>query len=130
MKTLVALAVALALATSAHVASAYVAVVGTAIAMPSASDAEQSGHLEEVVWAAIRDVLEHAVAFTPTVVKIEDARIIGDRLYLFIFLSDEGGESVAHPPTRDRGPRGGRRQDDEADSGPPAEISQPQQAWL
>src|SRR5580765_5175189 len=103
MKTLVALTVALALAASAQVAAAYVAVVGTTIPVPSAQDAERSGHLEEVVWAAIRDVLEHAVAFTPTVVTIEDARIVGDRLYLSIFLSDEGGKSVTQPPRRDEG---------------------------
>ena len=46
MKTLVAVAVALALAASAHVASAYVAVVGTAISVPSAPDAERSARLE------------------------------------------------------------------------------------
>src|SRR5580765_310195 len=105
MKTLAALAVAvvLALAASAHVASAYVAVVGTAVSVPSAADAERSARLEVAIWAAIRDVLEHAVAFTPTVVTIEDARIVGDRLYLSIFLSDEGGKSVTQPPRRDEG---------------------------
>ncbi len=127
MKTLVAVAVALALAASAHVASAYVAVIRTDIPIPSAPDAERSAHLEEVVRAAIRDVLEHAVAFTPTVVTIEDARIVGDRLYLSIFLSDEGGESVTHPPRRDEGPGNGR--DDEAGSGPPGEIPK-QKTWL
>jgi hypothetical protein len=127
MKTFVAVAVALALAASAHVAAAYVAVVGTAIPIPSAPDAERSGRLEAVIWAAIRDVLEHAVAFTPTVVTIEDARIVGDRLHLLIFLSDEGGDSVTPPPTRDDGPGSGR--DDEAGSGPPAEMPK-QRTWL
>jgi hypothetical protein len=127
MKTLVAVSVALALAASAHVAAAYVAVVGTAIPIPSAPDAERSGRLEAVIWAAIRDVLEHAVAFTPTVVTIEDARIVGDRLHLLIFLSDEGGDSVTHPPTRDDGPGSG--QDHEAGSGPPAEMPK-QRTWL
>ena len=63
MKTLVAAAISLALLASPHVASAYVAVVATTIPFPGVSDAERSGHVEEVVWAAIRDVLEHAVAF-------------------------------------------------------------------
>ena len=127
MKTLVAVTVALALAASAHAAAAYVAVVRTTVPIPSASDAERSARLEETVWAAIRDVLEHAVAFTPTVVTVEDARIIGDRIYLVLFLSDEGGDSVNNPPTRDRGP--GSRPDDGAGSGPPAEIPEPQ-TWL
>ena len=83
--------------------------------------------LEAAIWAAIRDVLEHAVAFTPTVVTIEDARVVGDRLHLLIFLSDEGGESVTHPPARDESP--GSRRDDEAGSGPPAEIPK-QKTWL
>jgi hypothetical protein len=126
MKTLVAVAVALALAASAHVAAAYVAVVGTVIPIPSAPEVERSVRLETVIWAAIRDVLEHAVAFTPTVVTIEDARIVGDRLHLLIFLSDES-ESVTHPPTRDDGPGSG--QDDEAGSGPPAEMPT-QRTWL
>jgi hypothetical protein len=109
------------------VASAYVAVVGTAISIPSAPDAERSARLEVAIWAAIRDVLEHAVSFTPTVVTIEDARIVGDRLYLSIFLSDEGGESVTHPPTGDDGP--GTSRDDEAGGGPPAEMPK-QRTWL
>jgi hypothetical protein len=128
MKTLVAVAVALALAASAHAPSAYVAVVGTAISVPSAPDAERSARLEEAIWAAIRDVLEHVVAFTPTVVTIEDARIGDDRLHRLIFLSDEGGESVTPPPSRDDGPGSGR--DDEAGSGPPAEMPKQQRTWL
>jgi hypothetical protein len=127
MKMLVAVAVALALVTSAHVAAAYVAVVGTAVSVPSAPDAERSVRLEAAIWAAIRDVLEHAVAFTPTVVTIEEARIVGDRLYLSIFLSDEGGESATQPPTRGDGP--GSNRDDEAGSGPPAEVPK-QRTWL
>jgi len=127
MKTLVAVAVALALATSAHVASAYVAVVGTDIPVPSAPDVERSARLEAAIWSAIRDVLEHAVAFTPTVVTIEDARVVGDRLHLLIFLSDEAGESVTQPPTGDDGTGG--RPDDEAGSGLPGQ-SPKQKTWL
>ena len=102
MKTLVAVAIALALVASGPVAEAYVAVVGTAISVPSAPDAERSARLEEAIWAAIRDVLEHAVAFTPTVVTIEDARIVGDRLYLSIFLSLRGA-SAGHRSVLPRG---------------------------
>jgi len=90
-------------------------------------DAERSARLEQAIWAAIRDVLEHAVAFTPTVVTIEDARIVGGRLHLLLFLSDEGGESVTHPPSPDEGP--GNRRDDEAGNGPAAEMPN-QKTWL
>ena len=137
MKTLaaVAVAVALALAASVHVASAYVAVVGTAVSVPSAPDAERSARLEQAIWAAIRDVLEHAVSFTPTVVTIEDVRIVGDRVHLLIFLSDEGGESVAHPPGPGEGlgnkhnDEGGTRPNDEAGQGPAAEMPK-EKTWL
>src|SRR6185436_12350403 len=100
MKTLVAVAIALALVASGRVAEAYVAVVGTVISVPSAPDAERSARLEEAIWAAIRDVLEHAVAFTPTVVTIEDARIVGE--YLSIFLSLRGA-SAGHRSVLPRG---------------------------
>jgi len=100
MKTLVAVAIALALVASGRVAEAYVAVAGTAISVPSAPDAERSARLEEAIWAAIRDVLEHAVAFTPTVVTIEDARIVGE--YLSIFLSLRGA-SAGHRSVLPRG---------------------------
>ena len=43
MKTLVAVAVALALAASAHVASAYVAVVGTVISIPECAGCRAVG---------------------------------------------------------------------------------------
>jgi hypothetical protein len=112
-----------------NVAAAYVAVVGTAIPIAGAPDAAEPANLEKVVRSAIRDVLEHAVAFTLTVVTIQDARIIGDRLYLFIFVSDEGGEPGVNPPTRDHRP--GSRRDDEGSSDPPAEAPEQQDSgWL
>jgi hypothetical protein len=37
-------------------------------------------------------VAAHAVAFTPTVVALIDARLIGDRIFLFVLLADQEGE--------------------------------------
>jgi hypothetical protein len=34
----------------------------------------------------------HAVAFTPTVVALLDAKLIGDRIFLFVLLADREGE--------------------------------------
>ena len=41
---------------------------------------------------ALDDVAAHAVAFTPTVVALLDARLIGDRIFLFVLLADREGE--------------------------------------
>jgi hypothetical protein len=67
MKTLVAVILGVALALSANVATAYVVVVGAAIPITPAV-AEDGARLGDAVRAAIRDVLAHAIAFTPTVV--------------------------------------------------------------
>lgn len=104
MKTLMAATIALVLALSAHTASAYIAIVGTTIPMADAAMADGPA-LEQMLYAAIRDVLDHAVAFTPTVVKIQDAKVVGDRLYLFLLLSDEIAPD-ASPPAAERAPSG------------------------
>jgi 6-phosphogluconolactonase (cycloisomerase 2 family) len=39
-------------------------------------------------------VATHAVAFTPTVVALLDARLIGDRIFLFVLLADRDGEQA------------------------------------
>ena len=92
-KLLVASAVGLAVVISANVVSAYVAVVTTAIAVTPAAIANR-GQLGDVVRAAVRDVLDHAVGFTPTVVSLEKATVIGDRLYLILFIADKDGEAL------------------------------------
>jgi hypothetical protein len=70
-------------------APAYVVEAVTAI---SAADGEDRSRLEEAIQAAIDDVAAHAVAFTPTVVALLDARVIGDRIFLFVLLADREGE--------------------------------------
>ena len=45
---------------------------------------------------AVDDVATHAVAFTPTVVSLREAKLIGDRIYLFVLLADEAGEAEIH----------------------------------
>ena len=105
MNTLIAATIALVLALSAHTASAYIAIVGTTIPMADAAKADGPA-LEQVLYAAIRDVLDHAVAFTPTVVRIQDAKVVGDRLYLFLLLSDEAAPESA-PSAPERAPSGG-----------------------
>ena len=37
-------------------------------------------------------VLEHAIAFTPTVVTLENVRVIGNQIYLLLLIADRDGE--------------------------------------
>ena len=70
-------------------APAYVVEAVTAI---SAAEGEDRTRLDGAIQAAIDDVAAHAVAFTPTVVALLDARLVGDRIFLFVLLADREGE--------------------------------------
>ena len=70
-------------------APAYVVEAITAI---SAAEGEDRTRLDDAIQAAIDDVAAHAVAFTPTMVTLLDARLIGDRIFLFVLLADREGE--------------------------------------
>jgi hypothetical protein len=94
MKTLIAAIVGLTIALSAQAAGAYVVQVVTTVPVATGTSAEDSSQLGDVVQSAIRDVLSHAIAFTPSVVRIEDARLIGERLYLVLLIADAEGEST------------------------------------
>jgi hypothetical protein len=48
--------------------------------------------------------VDNAIAFRPTVVRIEDARIIGKRLYLVLLLADADGEATIDRLGTDRTP--------------------------
>jgi len=39
-------------------------------------------------------VLEHAIAFLPTVVDVRDARRVGDRIYLLLLIADDDGAAL------------------------------------
>jgi hypothetical protein len=70
-------------------APAFVVEAVTAI---SAAHGEDRSRLEDAIQAALDEVAAHAVAFTPTVVALLDARVIGDRIFLFVLLADRDGE--------------------------------------
>lgn len=106
MKTLTALVAGLAVALSAQVAGAYVVQVVTSVPVEKATSAEDTSQLDEAVRSAIRDVLDHAIAFTPTVVRIEDARMVGAQLYLVLLFADAEGETTIEGLLTDRAPEG------------------------
>jgi len=81
--------VGLALLVVAVPAPAYVV---QAITVISAAAGEDRTGLHDAIQAAVDDVAAHAVAFTPTVVLLLDAKLIGDRIFLFVLLADREGE--------------------------------------
>ena len=70
-------------------APAYVVEAVTTI---PADEGDDRTRLENAIQAAVDDVAAHAVAFTPTLVALLDARLIGDRIFLFVLLADQEGE--------------------------------------
>jgi hypothetical protein len=88
-KTALMTGLGLAVLVVAAPAPAYVVEAVTAI---SAAEGEDRTRLEDAIQAAIDEVATHAVAFTPAVVALIDARLIGDRIFLFVLLADRDGE--------------------------------------
>jgi hypothetical protein len=72
-------------------ASAFVAEVTTSVAVTDATDAAQ---IENAIHAAVKDVLEGAIAFTPTVAVVTRAVVMGGRVYVRLLLADKDGEET------------------------------------
>ena len=94
-----AVGVGLALLAVAVPAPAYVVEAITTI---SAEEGEDRARLARAIQAAVEDVAAHAVAFTPTVVALLDAKLIGDRIFLFVLLADREGEQAIRVLLKDR----------------------------
>jgi hypothetical protein len=86
----IVVALGLALLTTAGPASAYV--VEALIWIP-AEEAGDKPTMEKAIQAAVEDIMAHAVAFTPTMVSLREARVVGDRIYLFVLLTDAAGDA-------------------------------------
>jgi hypothetical protein len=96
----IAVTLGLALLTTAGPAAAFVIEALTSIPVEAAVD---KATLEKAIQAAVDDITTHAVAFTPTMVSLRDAKFVGDRIYLFVLLADAAGEAEielmrAHSP--------------------------------
>lgn len=81
-------ALGLALMASASPATAYIIEALTSIPMPVDHD---KAALERAVQAAVDDIATHAVGFTPTLVSLREAKLVGDRIYLFVLVVDAAG---------------------------------------
>ena len=85
----IAVALALAFVVTARPAAAFVIEALTSI---PADRAQDKAALEGAIQAAVDDVATHAVAFIPTIVSLREAKLIGDRIYLFVLVTDSAGE--------------------------------------
>ena len=86
----IAVLLGLALLTTASPAAAYVI---EALISISADEAVDEPTLEKAMRAAVDDVVTHAVAFTPTLMWLREAQVVGNRIYLFVLLADAAGEA-------------------------------------
>ena|SRR2546422_3602040 len=91
MKTFITAIVGLALMVLATPARAYVVEITTSIGLASVADKDQ---LRDAVESAIVDVLTNAIAFSPTVVTIQNARVVADRIYILLLIADADGEKT------------------------------------
>jgi hypothetical protein len=82
----------IALATAlASPAMAYVVEVTTSIDLTDVADKAQ---LRQAVKSAVEDVLANAISFSPTRITVQNARVVGDRMYLLLLIVDAAGEKA------------------------------------
>ena len=82
------MALALLLA-SASPAAAFLVEVTTSVAVQDAGDQRA---LQDALASAVDGVLKQAIAFTPTLVVLTSAAVVGDRLYVRLLVADQDGE--------------------------------------
>ena len=72
-------------------ASAFLVEVATSVAVADAGD---PGALQAALSKAVDDVLKEAVAFTPTLIVLTHAAVVGERLYVRLLVADSDGERI------------------------------------
>ena len=80
---LTAALIALAFVTYATPAAAYVVAVPMSVAASTMADDDD---LKAAIRSAVDDVLSHAIAFSPTFVTVQTARVIGGRVYILLLI--------------------------------------------
>jgi hypothetical protein len=69
--------------------SAYLVEVTTSVAVEDSGD---ESVLQSALRTAVDSVLKEAIAFTPTLIVLTNATVVGDRLYVRLLLADQDGE--------------------------------------
>jgi hypothetical protein len=77
---------------------AHVVEVTTSLSLEQVQDKAQ---LREALKAEVDRVLATAIAFTPTVVALTDARRVGERLMVRLLIADADGERLIEALERD-----------------------------
>ena len=44
--------------------------------------------------AAITNILRQAIAFSPSLVELQSAKLVGDRIYILLLIADPDGEET------------------------------------
>jgi hypothetical protein len=70
-------------------AAAHLVEITTSVAVTGDEDRNT---LATAVMTAVDSALKDAIAFTPTLVVLTDATMVGDRLYLRLLVADQEGE--------------------------------------
>lgn len=78
---------------TASPAAAYLAEVTTSVAV---TDTDDRAAVRQALMGAVDSVLKEAIAFTPTLVVLTDATVVGDRLYIRLLVADQEGEKTFH----------------------------------
>ena len=72
-------------------ALAYVVQITTSVDLATVGD---KADLRRAVETAVDDVLANAISFSPTMVTLENARVVGDRMYILLLIADADGEDT------------------------------------
>jgi hypothetical protein len=91
MKRLVAAVATLALTAFATPAAAFLVEVTTSVAV---QDHDDNDAVKNAIRSAVDSVLSEAIAFTPTLVVLTHARLVGGRLWLRLLIADQEGEAA------------------------------------
>jgi hypothetical protein len=91
MKPVLATIIGLAIAAFATTVSAHLVEVTMSIPAVKAAD---DGDLKTALESAIDDAVKHAIGFTPTLVTLRNARLVGDRIYIVLLIVDRDGEEM------------------------------------
>lgn len=91
MKLVLATIIGLAIAALATTASAHVVEITTSIPAAKAAD---DADLKEALATAIDDAVKHVIRFTPTLITLQDARLVGGRIYIVLLVADKSGEEL------------------------------------
>jgi cytochrome c biogenesis protein CcdA len=84
-------AATLGLLSVASPAAAILVEVTTSVAM---NEADDQAKIKHAVQSAVDGVLKDAIAFTPTLVVLTRAVVVGERLYLRLLIADQDGEQT------------------------------------